>query len=308
MCAQGNAESGRTSDGGGAHREREPELTQTAEIRYSAGSSLREPSALVRSMWRDTLAGRELAWRLFVRDVSAQHRQSLLGYLWLLVPPLITMSVWVLLRSQGIIGIGETEVPYPVFVLSGLVVWEAFKGALNSPRTMIDQSSSLLGRVNFPREALLLAGLGHVCLGLAVRLFLLALVFLWFRMPLPGTVFLAPLGLAAVIGLGYGIGLLLAPAGMLFRDVGRALTAIVGLWFFLTPVVYPPPSGRTALFINRLNPVSPLLISTREMLTTGNVTRPGDFLIAAALTVVLFILGWTLFRVATPHLVARLGA
>jgi lipopolysaccharide transport system permease protein len=259
-------------------------------------------------MWRDTLAGRELAWRLFVRDVSAQHRQSLLGYLWLLVPPLITMSIWVLLRSQGIIGIGETEIPYPVYVLTGLVIWEAFKGALNSPSTMIDQSSSLLPKVNFPREALLIAGLGHVGLGLAVRLLLLVLVFLWFRMPVSATVLLAPLGLIAVISLGYGIGLLLVPAGMLFRDVGRALTAGIGLWFFLTPVVYPAPTGRTALYINRLNPVSPLLIGTREMLTTGSVTRPADFALAGAVAVLLFVLGWVLFRLATPHLVARLGA
>lgn len=304
MCAHGTSEVSDRGDGAEARSD----LARAPEIRYSAGSSLRTPGRLARTMWRDTIAGRELAWRLFVRDVAAQHRQSLLGYLWLLVPPLITMSIWVLLRSQGIIGIGETETPYPVFVLTGLVIWEAFKGALNSPGMMIDRSSSLLGKVNFPREALLIAGLGHVCLDLAVRLLLLALVFLFFGIPLVGTVLLAPLGLAATIGLGFGIGLLLAPAGMLFRDVGRALTAFVSLWFFVTPVVYPPPTGRTGFYINRLNPVSPLLISTREMLTTGTVSRPEDFAVAGAVTVILFILGWILFRLATPHLVARLGA
>lgn len=307
MCAQGSSDSRGNRDAEDRPG-RGPRLAGTREIRYTAGSSLRQPATLIRSMWRDTLASRELAWRLFIRDVAAQHRQSLLGYLWLLVPPLITMSIWVLLRSQGIIGIGETETPYPVFVLTGLVVWEAFKGALNAPGMMIEQSSSLLGKVNFPREALLIAGLGHVCLDLAVRLSLLAAVFLWFGMPLTRAAVLAPLGLIAVVGLGYGIGLLLAPAGMLFRDVGRAMSAVVGLWFFVTPVVYPPPGGQAGFYINRVNPVSPLLIGTREMLTTGIVTRPGDFAVAAAATVIVFAFGWTLFRLAAPHLVARLGA
>ena len=220
----------------------------------------------------------------------------------------MTMSIWVLLRSQRIIDIGETETPYPVYVITGLVIWEAFKSALNSPSLMIDRSSSLLTKVNFPREALLIAGFGHVCLDLAVRLLLLAFVFLWFRIPVATTVLLAPVGLLAVIGLGYGIGLLLVPAGMLFRDIGRALTAAISVWFFLTPVVYPPPTGVAGFYINRLNPVSPLLIGTRELLTTGNVTRPWDFVLAAAIGIIFFVLGWTLFRLATPHLIARLGA
>ena len=64
---------------------------------YTPESQLRRPGVLLRSMWRDLKASRELAWRLFVRDTSARYRQSLLGVLWAFVPPIVTGVVFIVL-------------------------------------------------------------------------------------------------------------------------------------------------------------------------------------------------------------------
>ncbi len=278
------------------------------EVVYTPESQLRRPRQLVRSMVIDLLASRELAWRLLVRNISAQYRQSLLGYLWAFLPPVVTTLVWVFLNSQQILNVGATDIPYPAYVMVGTLLWQGFVEALNSPIKLITSSRSMLAKINFPREALILAGLGEVLFNFAIRLVLMLVVFLWFRIAVPPTVLLAPVGILALMALGLMIGLLLAPLGMLYGDIQRGLTIITTLWFYVTPVVYPPPTTWPASQLAQINPVSQLLLTTRELLTSGTVSQPGGFLLITGITFGLMLVGWVLYRVAMPHLIARMGA
>ncbi len=76
---------------------------------YTPESPLKNPARLLREMFRDLLASRELAWRLFVRDTSAQYRQSILGYAWAFIPPLVASLPFVFLNSQGVVAIKGTS-------------------------------------------------------------------------------------------------------------------------------------------------------------------------------------------------------
>ena len=136
-----------------------PELPLTV---YTPESPLRHPAALVKGMLRDLAASRGLAWRLFVRDTSAPYRQSLLGYAWLFIPPLVVGLPFVFLNAQGVIAIGGTAIPYAAFALIGTTIWQSFVDALLSPVRTVSASRGMLLRVNFPREAILLAGIGQV--------------------------------------------------------------------------------------------------------------------------------------------------
>src|SRR5665213_561318 len=98
---------------------------------YSPESPLRQPVKLARDMFRDLLASRELAWRLFVRDTSAQYRQSILGYVWAFIPPLVASLPFVFLNSQGVVSIKETSIPYPAYAMIGTIIWQVFVDALN---------------------------------------------------------------------------------------------------------------------------------------------------------------------------------
>ena len=278
------------------------------EVVYTPESQLRHPRQLVRSMVSDLLASRELAWRLFVRNISAQYRQTMLGYLWAFLPPIVTTLTFVFLNSQNILSVGDTDIPYPAYVMVGTLLWQGFADALNSPIRLISSSRSMLARINFPREALILAGLGEVLFNFAIRLVLLLVVFIWFRIHVPTTVFLAPFGVLALMALGLMIGILLTPLGVLYQDIERGLAILLTMWFFVTPVVYPPPTRWPASLLAQLNPVSPLLITTRELLTTGTVSQPGGFLLITGIAFGLMLVGWVLYRVAMPHLVERMGA
>jgi lipopolysaccharide transport system permease protein len=275
---------------------------------YTPDSQLRDLKRLFRNMWQDLLASRELAWRLFVRNISARFRQSILGYLWAFLPPIITTITFVFLKSQNILDVGDTVIPYPVYVMIGTLLWQGFVDALNSPLLLVNSSKTLLAKINFPRESLLLTGLYEVLFNFIIRLILLIFVFIWFHIQIPITALLAPFGIIALMALGLMIGILLTPLGFLFQDISRGTAVLVSFWFFVTPVIYPPPTTWPASLISQINPVSPLLITTRELMTTGRIILPGASILVAGATLFLMFGGWIIYRVAMRHLIERIGA
>jgi lipopolysaccharide transport system permease protein len=295
----------------------EPPMAQSAiesltadlpEVVYTPDSALRRPSDMLRDMFRDLGKSRELAWRLFVRDTRARFRQSLLGYLWLLLSPITSMLMFAFLRAQNILNVGETDIPYPAFVLVGTVLWEAFSAALWAPMRALGGAGAMITKLNFPREALLLTGLYHIVFDLLIKLTILVPVFLWYRLPVAPTILLAPLGILSILVFGFMLGLLLAPLGTLYHDVGRVLGAAMGAWFLVTPVIYPPPTAWPGVLVNQLNPVSPLLVTARQLLTGGSLTYWAPCLAITTVSLALLFVGWMIFRLSVPHLLARMSA
>ena len=278
------------------------------ETVYSPESELLSFGTLLNSMWRDLLNSRELAWRLLVRNISAQYRQSFLGYAWAFVPPIVTTAIWVFLNSQNILGIEETGIPYPVFVLSGTILWQTFVESLNSPLQMVTQSKSMLTKINFPREALILTGIGQIVFNFMIRALLLVLVVWYFDVSFHASIFLVPVGVLALIGFGTAIGLLLTPLGMLYQDVGKALGFGTHVLFFLTPIIYPVPQSSWAAALVKFNPVTPLLQTTRDWLTTGQSSQLPGFYLVCASSIILLVVALILLRIAMPHLISRMSS
>jgi lipopolysaccharide transport system permease protein len=273
---------------------------------YAPGSPLRDLRGMVASMARDVRASRELAWRLFVRDISAQYRQSLLGYVWAFLPPLATTLIFTFLNSQQILNIADTSVPYPAFVMIGTLLWQTFLDALNSP-LRVNASRTMLAKVNFPREALILSGTADVMFNTAVRALLLAATFGFYHLPVTASLALVPLGVLALLVLGMAIGVLLTPMGMLYTDVARGIALVSGFWMLLTPVVYPPPRSGAGALLATWNPVSPVLLTCRQWLVGQPATDLAAFLWVGSLSVAALVGGWVLFRLSLPHLIERIG-
>ena len=274
---------------------------------YSPESQLRHPGRLLREMFRDLIASRELAWRLFVRDLSARYRQTLLGYIWAFLPPLATTLTFVFLNKSGVFNVGQIVLPYAAYVMIGTLLWQVFVDAMQAPLRVVASTKAMLVKINFPREAIILAALGEVLLNFTIRLVLLIAVYVRFKIQPPLTVFLLPVGVLSLLSLGSVIGILLTPLGLLYQDVGQGLALSSGLWMLLTPVVYPPPSVGPIAKLVKYNPVSPLLIATRDWITSGSTLYMPDFIIIFAGSLLLMFVGWVLYRLAMPHLIARIG-
>jgi lipopolysaccharide transport system permease protein len=278
------------------------------KVVYTPDSRLRHPSALVSEMLGDLLKSRDLAWRLMVRDISAQYRQSMFGVLWAFVPPLITAGTLTFARDAGVVNISDTDIPYPAYVMFSMALWQTFTSALTGPVTAVTKAKSMLTKINFPREAIVLAKIGEVFFDFAIKMVLIVGLFILFRIPVPWTVVLAPVALVHLIGLGTAIGLWLAPWGTLYQDVSRALRLVLSPWLLLTPVIYPPPQSGIFGTIVQLNPVTPLLVTTRELATVGKVSHPVGFWLASGLMLVLLVGGWLLYRLAMPFIVERMSS
>lgn len=275
------------------------------EIVHTPDSLLRRPRFLLWSMWHDLLASRELAWRLMVRDISAQYRQALLGIAWVFVPPIAMAISFTLAKEANVFTVGETEIPYAAFVMLNTALWQTFVDAVTGPVQAITVAKPMLARVNFPREAIILAKLGELGFNFGIKLILIVGLFLYFRVSVSWSVLLAPIALIHLVLLGTLLGVLLAPIGVLYQDVSRGLNMIMGFWLFLTPVIYPVPDQGLFGTLVAWNPVTPLLVTTRELATTGVLSNPGGFWLVSGFTLVGLLLTWIGFRIAMPYVIER---
>ena len=274
---------------------------------YTPEPLLGHPVKMIWEMLTDLWAGRELAWRLFIRDVSAQYRQTFLGYIWAFLPPLVASMTFIFLNSQGIVQISGTSISYPAFAMIGTLLWQVFVDAMQSPSQAIAQAKPMLAKINFPREAIFMAGLYMVIFNFLIRLVLLAGVMLWWKIvPGPGLLLFVPAA-AALVVCGMAVGMAIAPVGSLYGDVGRAIPIAAGFWMLLTPVLYPPRVTGLAGWLATWNPVSPLMVTARESLTGQPFSMLPAFFIMFGISAVVLVLGWITFRIAMPHLIARMG-
>lgn len=275
------------------------------EIVHTPDSLLRRPRFLLRSMGRDLLASRELAWRLMVRDISAQYRQAALGIIWAFIPPIAMALGFTLAKDANVFTVGETDIPYPAYVMFNTALWQTFVEAATGPVQAVVKAKPMLARVNFPREALILAKLGEVGFNFCIKLVLVVGLFLYFQVPISWAVVLTPVALIHLVLLGTLVGVLLAPIGVLYQDVSKSLNMVMGFWLFLTPVIYPVPTEGLFSVLVALNPVTPLLSAIRELATTGMLSNPVGFWVVSGGTWLGLLVIWIGFRIAIPYVVER---
>lgn len=261
-----------------------------------------------RSLFTGFAQARRLAWRFFLRDTSAEHRQSLLGYVWLLFPPLANTLIWVFLTGQNVIAIDTGSVAYPVFVLTGTILWAAFNGSLVSMLGIVGGARGLLAKVNFPHEALVYAVFLKVFMDAAIACVLLVPALLLYRVPIQPSMLLFVVALLASISAGSALGLIALPLAALYTDVGRVVQLVLRFGFFLTPVVFPLPAAGFGRQVMLLNPATPIIVSGRAWLTGAGNEMPGAFMAVAAGSLVLIAIGLTFYKVALPHLIERLSS
>jgi lipopolysaccharide transport system permease protein len=278
-------------------------------VTYGSASQMRSPGQLLTAMWSDLYASRELAWQLLKRDISAQYRQSYLGVVWAILPAVVTAIGFSFATQSKVLNVGTTELPYFAYVMFSTVLWQTFVEAITIPIQNVTSAKPILSRINFPREALILSSLGQVFFNFIFKLLLIIGLFFWFRMPITWSILISPLALIHLVMFGTLIGVLVAPLSLLYQDFSRAITLLTGLWLMLTPVVYPVPQG-SGLFgkIVQLNPVTPLLVTTRELSTTGTVSNSSGFWIVSIMTFIGLLLAWIVYRLAMPFVIERISS
>ena len=273
---------------------------------YTAGSALKSPLAVIRQLAMDSVRSRHVIWEMFKRDLTSQYRQSLLGVLFSLLPPLATTAWAILFRSAHLINVGRSSVPYPFFVLCGMMVWATFLEALDAPISGVLSEQSLLSKASIPPEAVTFARLGQVFFNFCVKALVVAVTALFYRIHVPWTATLVPFGVALIVALGAGVGLILAPLNFLYRDISRALPVITTFWFFLTPVIFVSPGqGIASVIMEKINPVTQILLATRGLIFPGSGGTREGLIAASVFALTLFFAALIFHRVAMPVVLDR---
>ncbi len=196
-------------------------------------------------------------------ELRAKYKASALGFAWSLLNPAMYLVVFYV-AFDVILGGGIPR--FPIYLLSGLLVWNFFTAALNAGTGSIVAAAGLVNKVWFPREILPLASVGAALVHFFLQFSVLAVTLLGLRHPV-GVRFLplVPLALIAVVVLVSAISLLTAVANVYLRDIQHFVELALLAWFWLTPIVFlvtqisTKVSGR--MWIPLLNPVTSIVLT-----------------------------------------------
>lgn len=232
---------------------------------------------------------RDLLFFLTWRDLKVRYAQSLLGVGWAVGQPLLMMGVF-----SAVLGVlarvpAPAGLPYPVFVLSGLVPWIFFANAVSSAGQSVVASARLVEKVYFPRLVVPLASLAAWLPDLAISLGLLVVVALLFGVSLSWTAVLVPVFALLAVVTAASVGVWVSALNAAYRDVKYAVPFLLQLGMFATPVVYSSelvPERFQAVY--GLNPMAGVVEGFRWALL--GTPAPAWPLIAASAAMVMVIL------------------
>src|SRR5690554_4873645 len=216
-----------------------------------------------RNHFKDVVNYRDLLYLLVKRDLVTIYKQTILGPLWLLIQPVLKVSIFYFVFGK-LAGISTDGVPAILFYLTGLTFWEFFAAIVKKSSDVFITNQNIFSKVYFPRMIMALAAVVSSGVKLVIQ-FLLFLV-VWIYYLWQGTIspefvlFAFPIYLIIIAILGLAVGLILSSLTAKYRDLRFVIDTGLQVLFYLTPVIYPLSLAKgnylNALF---LNPITPLL-------------------------------------------------
>lgn len=249
-----------------------------------------------------------LAYQIAKRDISAQYRQSFLGLLWSVILPLSTAAVWIFMKNSNTVSLSDTGIYYPVFVFTGTMAWailtETIMGTINATQTM----RSTLAKINFPKEALITAGIYKMLFNVFIKLIILAILLIVFKQHISWSISLFPIALFMMILFGTSIGLLITPIGLLYGDVGKLMAPFMQILMYFSPVVFVLPSYDNAIGrILYYNPLTPLVNNFRNILVGQNFEQVSYYISIGLGSLLLFCIALIFYKITIPIITERIG-
>jgi homopolymeric O-antigen transport system permease protein len=238
---------------------------------------------------------RELLYFLTLRDIKVRYKQTLMGVAWVIIQPLLSMLILTLVFNR-FVRLDAGTLPYPLFALSGLLLWLFFANAVTNSTNSLISNADLITKVYFPRMFIPAGAVGAGLFDLAVASLLLIGMLVYYGVALTKNLFALPLFVVMMSLLALAVGLLCAAFTVKYRDVRHALPFVIQLWMFASPVIYPvsivPPRWR---WLVTINPVAGIIEGFRASLT-GAAFDWTHLSISAAIILVLLCLSIYVFR------------
>ncbi len=230
-----------------------------------------------------------------VREIKSRYKASLLGPLWIILHPLV-YSIILSLIFGSFIKIKTGNIPYFIFVFSGLLFWNFFQQGIELAKDSLVWNRNLIVKSAFPRSSLPISYVLSKIPDFLVYFFVFLFFLVIYKLPLSPLILLLPLSIFPLFLFSGGIALIIALANSVFRDFGRIVELFLAIFFYATPIIYPDslvPEKYKILML--LNPASLLIAFTRQLLFENKI-RADLFLLSLVISSLVFVFGVYVFK------------
>jgi lipopolysaccharide transport system permease protein len=272
-------------------------LSRLLDVRGHAGAWL-ELSGMVRQR-------RALLMAMTWRDLTDRYAGQVLGTLWVVLMPLLTMATYLLafgIVFRGRLGPADDGWGYVAYMLAGLAPWIALQDGLARATTAVTGQAGLVKQVVFPSEVLpmrvALASLPALLVGVAITVAVAVAAGQW--QPL-GLAVMLPVAVLCFLLLQIGLAFILSALGVFLRDLKDVVAFLLGIGLFLHPVLYPPASvpGWLAPWF-AASPLSHVVWCFRDALTVPDPARAWSWIVLPLVSVAACTAGWRFYRMLKP--------
>jgi len=234
--------------------------------------------------------------KLTLREIKARYKQSFLGFFWIVLNPFFQMLIMSFIFSK-ILKMGSLGVPYPLFIYAGLLPWFFMVNGLSSAMNVFISDSSLIKKIYFPREILVLSTLLAKAFDFFLSFLIFILMMIFFKVPFSFFMLFFLLIFLIEFLFVYSLSLILAAFNLYYRDVQYLFNLVITLWFYLTPVIYAVeffPEKYRIIF--QLNPMAVFINAYRQVLLGGDFPKWSSLGIGILLSLILFFIAKKIFK------------
>lgn len=247
---------------------------------------------------------RSLIILLAFNDVKVRYRNSILGFFWSFLEPLLMLGVLYFVFTNIFKNSIEN---YPIYLLLGLVIWYMFSRATSMGQTSLLDKAGIIQKIYFRRELVVLSSCLTSFIMMCFEFLAFTFFVIIFHFNPPSTTLLLPFLLLDLFVLTLGISLILSVLTIYFRDIKFIWQIAIQVGFFVTPVFY-----RLEVFpeqIQRflqLNPMSSIIDTSHKIVIDGTLPTLNETLHIVISTLVIFLIGYTIFRLKDKKLVEKI--
>ncbi len=245
---------------------------------------------------RDLWTYRELVFFMIWRDIKVRYKQTLLGALWAIIQPVLTMLVFNFIFGS-IAKVPTEGIPYPIFSYTALLPWGLFTAALNNASRSLTSNQNMVTKIYFPRLVLPLSSALGGLVDFAIAFLILIVMMVYYQVTPTAAIWTLPLFLLLTVITALGVALWLSAINVQYRDVNYVLPFLTQFWLFLTPVAYSAKviSDKWQL-VYSLNPMAGVVNGFRWALLGTNTGPNLNMAVSVGISLIFLITGLLYFR------------
>lgn len=239
----------------------------------------------------------ELFYFFTWRDIKIKYKQTVLGFFWAVLQPLLLMVIFNFFFGRAL-AIPSQDIPYPIYVFSGLLIWNIFSNGLSSSSNSMVHNASIIKKIYFPRLIIPVSSILVALFDFLMALILFIILMLFYRQSVsPSIIYLWPVSIVSAVFATMGLGCWLAALNVKYRDFRYVIPFLIQVMFFLAPVIYPSSLLEFPILQNVLA-LSPMYLPIELFRAPLTSIQPNVFLltISGASNLVLLVLGVVYFK------------